>query len=192
MPSAALHRWQTEGESQLDEIAAAHAAVGGSGRGRRYATREINHAYAVLVASQFQRFCRDLHTEAVEHIVAHIASPAVQSILRTRLLEGRKLDQGNPNPSNLGSDFGRFGFTFWTAVRGSHARSRSWQTLLDDLTTWRNAIAHQDFAGATLTPPPPLQLRHVERWRSACRSLAKQFNIIVRDQVAVLVGKPPW
>lgn len=192
MPSVALHRWQTEGESQLDEIAAAHAAVGGSGRGRRYATQEINHAYAVLLASQFQRFCRDLHTEAVEHIVAHIAPRAIQPVLRTRLLEGRKLDQGNPNPSNLGSDFGRFGFTFWTMVRASNARSRIWQAQLEDLTTWRNAIAHQDFSASTLTPPPPLQLRHVERWRSACRSLSRQFDPIVRDQVSVLVGEPPW
>jgi hypothetical protein len=158
MACVALRRWQTDGESQLDEIATALAAVGGSGRGRRYATREINHAYAVLLTSQFQRFCRDLHTEAVEHIVAHVAPPPVRSVLRTRLLEGRKLDQGNPNPSNLGSDFGRLGFNFWTSVRSSHARSGTWQTLLDDLTTWRNAIAHQNFAGAPLTPLPPLQL----------------------------------
>lgn len=192
MGSIALRRWQTEGESRLDEIAAAHAAVGGSGPGRRYATQEINHAYAVLVASQFQRFCRDLHTEAVEHIVAHVAPLAVQSVLRTRLLEGRKLDQGNPNPSNLGSDFGRLGFNFWTAVRSSHASSGKWQRLLEDLTNWRNAIAHQDFTAPTLTPAPPLQLRHVERWRSACRSLAKQFDAVVHGQIVALVGKAPW
>jgi hypothetical protein len=192
MASISLHRWQTEGKRRLDEIAAAHAAVGGSGRGRRYATQEINHAYAVLLTSQFQRFCRDLHTEAVEHIVAGVTPVPVQSVLRTRLLEGRKLDQGNPNPSNLGSDFGPFGFKFWAAVRASHARSDRWQRLLDDLTGWRNAIAHQDFAGPILTPPPPLQRRHVERWRSACWSLARQFDTVVRDQVAALVGKPPW
>lgn len=111
MPSVALRRWKTEGESRLDEIAAAHAAARRSRRGRRYATQEINHAYAVLLTSQFQRFCRDLHTEAVEHIVAGVQPRAVQSVLRTRLLEARKLDRGNPNPSNLGSDFGRLGLS---------------------------------------------------------------------------------
>src|SRR5438552_14272690 len=104
MPSIALLRWQTQGERQLDEIAAAHAAVGGSGRGRRHATREVNHAYAVLLTSQFQRFCRDLHTEAVEHIVAQVAPLRVRPVLKTRLFEARKLDRGNPNPSNLGPD----------------------------------------------------------------------------------------
>jgi hypothetical protein len=192
MSSIALRRWQADAATRLDEIAAAHAAVGGSGRGRRYATQEINHAYAVLLTSQFQRFCRDLHTEAVEHVVTHVAPAALQSVFRTRLLEGRKLDRGNPNPSNLGSDFGRFGFKFWETVRASHSRSRGWQTLLEELTTWRNAISHQDFAGAALTPPPPLQLRHVKRWRSACDSLAKQLDRVVRDQVVLLVGKPPW
>ncbi len=192
MSSVALRRWQTDGEKRLDEIEAAHAAAGGSGRGRRYATQEINHAYAVLLTSQFQRFCRDLHTEAVEHIVAEAMPVAVQSILRTRLLEGRKLDQGNPNPSNLGSDFGRLGFEFWVGVRAFHPRAGISQKHLDDLTTWRNAIAHQDFHKWNLSPPPPLQLRHVRRWRSACRALARDFDVVVRDQVAVLVGKRPW
>ena len=192
MSSVALVRWQTGGRDELDEIAAAHAAVGGSGRGRRYATREINHAYAVLLTSQFQRFCRDLHTEAVEHLVSHVSPPAVQSVFRTRLLEGRKIDQGNPNPSNLGSDFGRFGFNFWTAVRTSDWRASKWHGQLDHLVTWRNAIAHRDFAGMTLTPQPPLRLSHIKRWRTACEALAKQFDNVVRDQVVVLVGTAPW
>ena len=53
----------------LDEIEAAHASVGGTGPGRRYATQQINQAYAVLLASQFQGYCRDLHTESVAHLM---------------------------------------------------------------------------------------------------------------------------
>lgn len=68
VPSAALQTWKSTAKGALDEIAAAHAAVGGQGPGRRYATQEINHAYAVLLSSQFQRFCRDLHTEAAAHV----------------------------------------------------------------------------------------------------------------------------
>ena len=46
MPSAALIKWEGDAQRALDEIEAAHRAVEGSGRGRRYATLQINHAYA--------------------------------------------------------------------------------------------------------------------------------------------------
>lgn len=106
VPSAALNRWNTVGQQALDEIEEAHRAVGGVGRGRRYATLQVNHAYVALLSSQFQGFCRDLHTEAVAFIVG--AAPAVlRPIFRNTLVQGRKLDHGNPNPGNLGSDFGR-------------------------------------------------------------------------------------
>ena len=72
MPSVALKYWQNQGQAALDEIVAAHTAVGGLRRGRRYATEQINYAYAVLLCSQFQRFCRDLHTEAVECLVSAV------------------------------------------------------------------------------------------------------------------------
>ena len=58
MSSIALQVWQTRGRQALDEVEAAHAAVGGAGRGRRYTTQQINQAYVVLLCSQFQRFCR--------------------------------------------------------------------------------------------------------------------------------------
>src|SRR5262245_49179539 len=114
MPSIALARWRTDGVAALDQLVSAHRAVGGLGPGRRHATREINHAYCVMLASQFQRFCRDLHSEAVQHLVVAVVPTTAAEILRARLLEGRKLDMGNANPSTLGSDFGRFKLGFGT------------------------------------------------------------------------------
>ena len=75
MPSKSYREWLSTRAKALDEIEAAHASVGGSGPGRRYATQQLNQAYAVLVASQFQGFCRDLHTECVALLVAHINPP---------------------------------------------------------------------------------------------------------------------
>jgi hypothetical protein len=66
VPSRSLHTWRVDCAAALDEIEAAHGAVGGAGPGRRTATQQINYAYAVLLSSQFQRFCRDLHTEACD------------------------------------------------------------------------------------------------------------------------------
>jgi hypothetical protein len=191
MLSIALGRWRNEGRTALDEIAAAHRAIGGTGVGRRYATREINHAYAVLPSSQFQRFCRDLHTEAVEQLVSRVAPAPVRPVLRARLLDGRKLDRGNPNASNLGSDFARFDFDFWAAVRALDRRNAQRRESLEQLGTWRNAIAHQDFGGTALTPPPPLQLFHVRRWRSALDALATHFNTAVSARITSLVEGEP-
>jgi hypothetical protein len=69
MPSNSFRQWRTVRFAELDQIANAHLSVGGSKRGRRYATQQINHAYAVLLSSQFQGFCRDLQTECSEHII---------------------------------------------------------------------------------------------------------------------------
>ena len=195
MPSVALKRWRTVGASALDEIESAHKAVGGLGPGRRHATREINHAYAVMLASHFQRFCRDLHSEAVPPLVGVVAPPLAGDMLRTRLLLGRKLDAGNASPSNLGSDFGRFGFPFWNAMKAVDRRNGSRQIRLEQLNEWRNAIAHHDFTRpgrSPLEPSPPLHVRHVRSWRSACNALARSMDAVVSAQIGAVIGTPPW
>ena len=121
MPSVAFKTWRSASSSELDEIEAAHAAVGGTGRGRRYATLQLNHAYAMLLSSQFQRFCRDLHTETAACLVQHGATGAFQSVALTALTQGRKLDTGNPNEGNIGSDFARLGMAhLWDDVDDHH------------------------------------------------------------------------
>ncbi len=66
MPSASLDRWRGERCLALDDIEAAHRALGGTGPGRRHATLELNYAYAVLLSSQFQAYCPDLHSECAD------------------------------------------------------------------------------------------------------------------------------
>src|SRR5207245_8437800 len=75
MPSHSLIRWNGERADALDEIENAHVMVGGTERGRRYATQQVNYSYATLLSSHFQGFCRDLHTESVERIVAIVPAP---------------------------------------------------------------------------------------------------------------------
>ena len=72
MPSHSFIRWNVERSDALDEIENAHAMVGGTERGRRYATQQINYSYAALLSGQFQAFCRDLYSECVDHIVATV------------------------------------------------------------------------------------------------------------------------
>src|SRR5260370_39588133 len=109
MPSIAFEHWSKRRSAALDEIENAHRTVGGTGPGRRYATQQINQAYAVLLSSQFQGFCRDLYTEAVDYLMAVIGNALVQDISRGNLHYACKLDSGNPNPRNIEADFDRLG-----------------------------------------------------------------------------------
>src|SRR5579884_3163239 len=127
MSSLALQQWLTRRAKHLAEIEAAHRGVGGSGRGRRFRTEQINHAYTMLLSSQFQGFCRDLHSESANAILAHARSAAFRSILGPALKQGLKLSAGNPNPGNIGSDFGRFGLLLWTEAQSLNRRTVEWK-----------------------------------------------------------------
>jgi hypothetical protein len=190
MHSASLERWKLERQLALDEIEDAHKSIGGSGRGRRYATQQINYAYTMLLSSQFQAFCRDLHTECADFMVENINPKELQIVARSALLRNRKLDQGNPNPGNLGHDFAVYGFSFWNAAKALDLRNERRMVLLEKMNEWRNAIAHHDFSkqvtGGTLA------LHTVRAWRSACYQLAESFDEVVRQRVETVNGKSPW
>ena len=191
MPSRSLHTWRTDCADALDEIEAAHGAVGGAGPGRRVATRQLNHAYVVMLSSQFQRFCRDLHSEACDVLAAAVSPPPVRKVLHASLIGGRKLDVGNPNPGNVGADFGRLGMEFWTALYAQDAANRRRRLALEDLNGWRNAIAHQHFDPVRFGTAA-LRIATVRRWRGACGALARQFDLAVAAHLRTITGASPW
>lgn len=193
MASVSYRRWRTTRSKALDEIAEAHVAVGGSARGRRRTTQQINHAYAVLLAAHFQGFCRDLHSECVDHVLAVMAQPArLQNYLRSEMTRGRQLDRGNAQPSSIGADFGRFGMRFWDDLKNHDAASMKWRKELESLNDWRNAIVHQDFTSPNIGGIIRLRLVHVRRWRHACRRLALAMDQALRQFIQTLTGSPPW
>jgi len=209
MASQALLQWQTERRDALDEIEEAHAAVGGHGPGRRRATQQVNQACVVLLTSQFQGYCRDLHSEAMTAVSdalqppGHPPPPAgVLLVVRNSLTRGRKVDRGNPNPGHLGSDFGHlFGATgqkFWDEVAAHDPLyNPGRQAKLDALCSWRNAIAHQDLARTDLPDLDPtgrkvLRLSDFRTWRRALLHLAISFDVVVGNQVQALTGRSPW
>jgi hypothetical protein len=193
MPSLVLQDWSARRAAALDEIEHAHQSVGGTGRGRRYLTQQINQAYAVLLSSQFQGFCRDLHTECAHHLVAGIVSPVLLATYRRNLLFGRKLDTGNPNPGNVGSDFNRLGLSFWPTVDAEHPRNPQRRNLLETLNRWRNAIAHNVFAPDMFRGGrPSLHLSEVQDWRRACGGLVHSFDNVMRVHLLSVTGAAPW
>jgi len=188
--SASLQRWLHHRTVELDRIEAAHRAVGGSRRGRRWATGHINQAYVVLLSSHFQGFCRDLHSECIDRLARSVTPTALQSTLRSELFSARKLDRGNPTPGNIGSDFNRLGVSFWPEMRRRDILNRTRQSRLDELSRWRNAVAHQDFP---LTPTPHfVTMRTIRSWRRACDALARSSDAVMRDYLTEVTGLEPW
>jgi hypothetical protein len=191
MPSNSYSEWKSSQAKSLDEIASGHAAVSGTRRGRRFNTQPFNQAYAVLLAAQFQRFCRDLHTECVDHMASTIRSPAaVLPLVRHEFTWNRKLDHGNANPGNLAADFQRLGIDLLNGVKTYNAKNETRLKLIEELNHWRNAIAHQDFkkfGGAMV-----LRLEQVRPWRGACEHLARAFDEVLRRHLETVIGASPW
>jgi hypothetical protein len=191
MPSHSWGRWSVERAEALDEIGNAHLSVGGSARGRRYATQQLNHAYATLLSAQFQGFCRDLHSECAEQIIS-LTPSGLQQYIRSQFLWGRALARGNPNPGNIGTDFGRFGMAFWAEVRADHHLNERRQRHLEELNVWRNAIVHQDFDPARLGGTIVLHLAIVRQWRSSLYHLTVSFDRVMCSYLQALIGTAPW
>lgn len=192
MPSRSLRKWQMTAGRALNEMEAARLTVRGSGRGRRIAMQQMNQAYVVLLLSQFQLFCRELHEECVEYLVGQLAVQPYHGILNMRFMEGRKLDSGNPNPGNIGSDFGRLGVKVWVELRQLGTRGQMHHRELEMLNHWRNAIAHQDFRNPELRGRTTLQRTQLRRWRSACNRLAVDMDKVMHAYLSSLTGTPPW
>ncbi len=188
--SYSFHRWATERAGRLDELEGAHAAVGGSGPGWRVATRQINHGYAVLLAAEFQGFCRDLHTEAAEGFAAGV--PVSHRLIALKaLVGGRQLDRGNATPTTIRADFDRFRFDVWSAV-DLVTDGRALRRRLDELNAWRNAVAHSDFDPARLGGTILLRLDRVRRWRANCHWLARVLDRVAAAELHRQVGARPW
>jgi hypothetical protein len=146
MSSASLLTWTSARTDRIKRLRAAHQAFGGSGRGRRWVTDELNHALILRLASEFQGFARDLHDEAGLFVVRSIApgNQRLQNNLRIPYTANRRLSQGNAGPGTLGADFGLFGMQLWSALNARYpARGPEWNKKLEALNTTRNGIARR-------------------------------------------------
>lgn len=145
MPSNALLAWQTGRIPRLQKVEADCLHLEALHAADPDRVQEYIRSFAVLLSSEFQGFCRDLHSECADRLVDTVSPMSMRALLRGQCLYGRKLDTGNPNAGNLGADFSRYGLDFWPAILAtdpSHAARRHQLALLN---AWRNAIAHHDY-----------------------------------------------
>ncbi|MEO0321312.1 MAG: HEPN domain-containing protein, partial [Myxococcota bacterium] len=192
MHSKAHEAWFGSRKAELNRLELAHAALGGSGPGRRHTTQQVNQAYTVLLSSYFQAYCRDVHSTASAFLAKSARPTSLSPIMQVELTRGRKLDRGNPNPDNLESDFKRLGLALWATLDAEDTKSSRRKAKLDELMSWRNAIAHQDFTKAKLKGRSTIRLREVRGWRSACNGLVRTMDLVVGSHVRGLVGRSPW
>ena len=196
MPSSATQYWRNFQLSALDQLDEAHSALEGSGPGRRFRTAQLNGAYIVLLASQFQMFCRNLHSEAASAMASAIPNLQLRDAVIAAMTQGRALDRGNADPGNIGRDFARLKMAFWVQVDSLDIRNPARRARLGQLNIWRNGFAHQDFDFSTaslntISGTRPT-LPFVRVWRRACDNLVDQFDRAVAGHVATLTGVRPW
>lgn len=197
MPSAALVEWTGPRAAMLDELHEVHATVGGTGPGRRWRTQQINWAIILRLAGEFQGFSRDLHTICADHFAdwSSGTNPAAQRVVAASLTFNRQLDRGNAQPASLGSDFGRFGVDFWTALSIRNSLTASRQRHLQRLADARNAITHSRPAElqALAADGYPATMPTIRRWRRALTELASTMDEVMADHLATLFGRHrPW
>lgn len=197
MPSAAPLTWTSTRADRVERLRAAHQAFGGTGRGRRWVTDELNHALILRLAGEFQGFARELHDEAGLFVTRNIApgNQQLQNSLRIPYTANRKLNQGNADPGTLGADFGLFGLQLWSALYARYpARGPEWNKKLDALNTARNGIVHDDAAKIAKIQAAgwSLTLQSVGRWKSALDGLAQGMDRIVGGHLRLMYGTPPW
>lgn len=193
--SRSLKAWLGESCAVFDEIELVHGKVEGTGAGRRVLTQQVNFAYAALITAHFQRYCRSVHSEASQMIVATVSDQALAGVLEGLLTENRALDKGNPTPGNLGSDFRRLGFAFWEAVEKDDKRNAKRKARLSQLCEWRNGIAHGDVPRKLTEEklvPGRVTLDTCKGWRRALSALAVSIDKVMATQCENLGCPKPW
>ncbi len=196
MPSRALTRWLSEAQADLDALEEAHARASTTRRSRHALARQLCRAYVVSVSAHFQRFCRDLHSEAAQRLADAVEPRAFRGALLRLLTDGRRLDAGNAVAGTLGPDFDRLGLAFLAELE-ARPENRRRRLELERLNVWRNAIVHLDFAlkpgrEKLVRGTSPDSVRDVRRFRQACDALAREIDGIVRAHVSGVVGGAPW
>lgn len=198
MPSRSLTIWNTTRKKSLDSALTGHGKVGKKGEGVVLVRQQVTQGTVMLLSSQFQGFCRDLHSECVDAFVASV-SPAgagniatLQTALRAKLTMGRKLETGNPNPGNLGNDFNPFGLKLFDEMMTADPANEGRKDLLEDLNLWRNAIGHQDFSKKELGGRTKITIQEVKDWRKACDGLAAAMDSVMHDHLLAMLGIEPW
>jgi hypothetical protein len=113
-------------------------------------------------------------------------------VLGDLLMERPALARGNATYQTLRSDFMRTDLDIWEALERRDQRNLDRMRRINQLSTWRNAVAHQD-----VPPPSSAQLirgtdrdvRSLRTWRHSCSALVHDIDAVVNHHMIVLAGR---
>src|SRR5438094_675447 len=83
MPSDALLAWQTDRIPRLQNVEADCLHLEALHAANPNRVQEYIRSYAVLLSSEFQGFCRDLHDESTTKLVATVNPITLRGVLRS-------------------------------------------------------------------------------------------------------------
>jgi len=145
--------------------------------------------------TELDRMEATLRREAADR-AAHIRPAGAAHVLEWLLTEHRLLNRGNASARTLEADFGRMGVPLWANLVERDQRNLLRRQRLEQLNTWRNAVAHGDFtfsreqaAGLVNTSR---SLRSVRIWRASCSALASQIDAVMHQRLVNLFKRRPW
>jgi len=173
MPSAALDSLSSR-LVDIDQLFAAHAAVTGTGPGKRGRVIALNRAGVLLLNAHFEGYLESVFAEALSSF-----DPALDAAQLYRQFN-------NPWPADIDKLFSFFG------MKGP-AKKPSWRrtsnkmvrSALEAMVARRNQLAHGEVG-------VKVRKQEVKRWRTYVERFCSHFDDLVRDQITALQGAPPW
>jgi hypothetical protein len=192
--SVALEEWRGPSSLALDEIELLYWQVAFVDAGGPALIEQVNHHYVTMLVAHFQRYCRAIHEEAAQAVAAD-SDRDLASVIEGLFDQGRLLDRGNPTPTALGSDFGRFGFRLWQDLEADDRSNRRTKKQLERICEWRNGITHGDLPrkrAAGLLDPADLTLEACRDWRHELDRLAISIDRVLATRCRALGRSEPW
>jgi hypothetical protein len=173
MGSNALAALSTRLED-IGQLMAAHAAVGGTNRGRRFYVDALNRASVLLLSGHLEGYLEDLLEEALAAVHPGIeAKPLISRF-------------SNPSIGRINALFAVLGMERpCDHVRWRNASNASVKRNINQLVEERNRIAHG-------TVGVQAYKDQVTRYRQYVTGFARRFDDLVRQRVAELTGVQPW
>lgn len=193
--SRAYTAWKTTRSADLDRVFGVHREITGTGAGRRHDAEHLNGAIIARLVAEFQGYCRDLHDEAVDHVVQclGVSDPGLRALTRTAYIRGRDLNTGNPTWNALKNDFGRLEMRLQADMDARYSASPRLREVLKDVLYARNAVVHADDVKLlNCRNRKHLTLRQARAWRASLNRFVSGIDNTTGAHLKVLTGKVPW